>query len=554
MADEIITKRIHVSGLTPSITPADLSQKLGSFGSVKALDGFGALDALGEPRKFGYVTLETTRPKLTRCMNLLSGVTWKGTKLRIGEAKPDFRERLAAERAAEGEPPRKKRRLPRGVQGVHSADMSIVTPENVSGRGGWKVTPLGRLVRPVRMRPAKPLPEQTPTTIHAKGKGKQIKDAKDAKDAGKVKKRRAKEPPSRARRQTINPLKYGSQQVKGVFLENAAANITLEKKAVPLARPPVEEQDSAESSSSEEEGGDEDASDTEENEIVEEPLARISPSPTVQQRPQSPPILPLQTSITKPRPLPADNTDITLEKNAALGLLQSLFGGRSDNEWGDKESLGSDVDMDELASRKAELLVADFEDDIEVVPMDENQAESTTEDDAEGLEAAQPQEQLPAPSTVSAPKSTRLKDLFAPREAEAGFSLLGHLDLDDELAEEPNAAFVPQAPTVISEQVHSVTAPSTISIQGRFTLDQSSPLFFPFSEDERSGFRGRIKDPLDIAKENGWDWRKFCRTQTSEEIKQKWEEQKVELTKDWKRRHREAIKSRRRRGGAGDGE
>ena len=26
-------------------------------------------------------------------MNLLSGVTWKGAKLRIGEAKPDFKER-----------------------------------------------------------------------------------------------------------------------------------------------------------------------------------------------------------------------------------------------------------------------------------------------------------------------------------------------------------------------------------------------------------------------------------------------------------------------------
>ena len=93
MAEELITKRLHVSGLTPAISPADLSQKLGSFGAVKALDGFGALDVLGRPRPFGYVTIETTRPKLARCMNLLSGVTWKGTKLRIGEAKPDFRER-----------------------------------------------------------------------------------------------------------------------------------------------------------------------------------------------------------------------------------------------------------------------------------------------------------------------------------------------------------------------------------------------------------------------------------------------------------------------------
>lgn len=27
--------------------------------------------------------------------NSISGVTWKGTKLRVGEAKPDFRERYA---------------------------------------------------------------------------------------------------------------------------------------------------------------------------------------------------------------------------------------------------------------------------------------------------------------------------------------------------------------------------------------------------------------------------------------------------------------------------
>ncbi len=65
--DTPITKRLHISGLTPSITPSDLSQKLGSFGTVTALDGFGKLDALGRPRKFGYVTIETTKTKLARC-------------------------------------------------------------------------------------------------------------------------------------------------------------------------------------------------------------------------------------------------------------------------------------------------------------------------------------------------------------------------------------------------------------------------------------------------------------------------------------------------------
>ena len=110
---EVISKRLHISGLTPAISFDDISQRLGSFGSVTALDGLGKLDALGQPRKFAYATLQTTKPQLSRCalstlslslshslflivvigMNALSGSTWKGAKLRIGEAKPDFHER-----------------------------------------------------------------------------------------------------------------------------------------------------------------------------------------------------------------------------------------------------------------------------------------------------------------------------------------------------------------------------------------------------------------------------------------------------------------------------
>jgi RNA recognition motif. (a.k.a. RRM, RBD, or RNP domain) len=62
-----ITKRLHVSGFTPALTPADLSQRLSNFGTVKALDGFGQVDAVGQPRKFGYVTIETTEANLKKC-------------------------------------------------------------------------------------------------------------------------------------------------------------------------------------------------------------------------------------------------------------------------------------------------------------------------------------------------------------------------------------------------------------------------------------------------------------------------------------------------------
>ena len=64
---ELISKRLHISGLTPAISFDDLSRRLGSFGSVTAVDGLGKLDALGQPRKFAYATLQTTKPQLSRC-------------------------------------------------------------------------------------------------------------------------------------------------------------------------------------------------------------------------------------------------------------------------------------------------------------------------------------------------------------------------------------------------------------------------------------------------------------------------------------------------------
>ena len=71
--DAVITKRLIISGLTPAITKDDISKRLSSFGTVKATDGFGLVDGIGQPRKFGYVTIETTASKLGQC-KLYAGV------------------------------------------------------------------------------------------------------------------------------------------------------------------------------------------------------------------------------------------------------------------------------------------------------------------------------------------------------------------------------------------------------------------------------------------------------------------------------------------------
>ena len=96
-------KRLHVAGLAPGVSASDLTQRLGTFGTVIVVDSAGTVDGLGRPR---LVTFEVKGTQLARCMcpllaqfrsdpratgmNLSSGTAWKRAKLRVGEAKPGF--------------------------------------------------------------------------------------------------------------------------------------------------------------------------------------------------------------------------------------------------------------------------------------------------------------------------------------------------------------------------------------------------------------------------------------------------------------------------------
>jgi hypothetical protein len=77
-SEELITKRLHISGLTPALTASDISERLSSFGTVKAADGFGLLNGVGKQRKFGYITIETTPSKFAKCTSRM----WAGVLLR----------------------------------------------------------------------------------------------------------------------------------------------------------------------------------------------------------------------------------------------------------------------------------------------------------------------------------------------------------------------------------------------------------------------------------------------------------------------------------------
>mgnify|MGYP002718950791 FL=1 len=49
--------RLHISGLTPQITPADLKERFQRFGDVQTVDAVGP-DALGTPNTFSCLKKE----------------------------------------------------------------------------------------------------------------------------------------------------------------------------------------------------------------------------------------------------------------------------------------------------------------------------------------------------------------------------------------------------------------------------------------------------------------------------------------------------------------
>ncbi|KII83065.1 hypothetical protein PLICRDRAFT_58564 [Plicaturopsis crispa FD-325 SS-3] len=541
--DEIQTKRLHVSGLTPAISAADLTTRLSSFGRVVSVSTLGTPDALGRPRPFGFVEIEGTGKDLARCVNVLSGSTWKGAKLRLGDAKPDYAERIAAENALPPPPPRKRKR--HGARIAPDVDLDTpITPEEAAARPGWRVTPLGRVVRPIRMRPERPLPPPEPV--------RKIVKAKDGKDVVQKKRKRRAREVLRARRRTIDPTRWGSVQLKGMFLENASEALGTGREALG-----AQSEDGASISSgsgSESDGGyddDEEKSDEEDAEILEILDAQVTSPPPSPPPVQHHPVEDIPTAApasTIPARSVSPSNLVDDEKKQSLALLQSLFG-ETDDKWIGRETL-SDVDVDE-AARGDGGHGGGGGSDIEEVPMDVDNTERTLEDTGDAEDEAHPEtvEEADAideePRTTAAatdsqpPKQaqTKLKDLFAPRPEEAGFSLVGHLDLDFELElddTDPIFSAPAPAPHVLAE----VAPPPTHS----HTYDPRMPRFFPPANQIHAQMRTAVASAG------------FFRTGSEADIRARWDAEKLELTRDWKKRAREAGKTRKRRGGAGEGE
>jgi len=85
-------KRLYVGGLSSSTTEAELRQRFASFGTVNSVEIMKD-KYTNESRNFGYLDLGVTEQNWMKCLSILNGASWKGSKLKVQEAKPNFEER-----------------------------------------------------------------------------------------------------------------------------------------------------------------------------------------------------------------------------------------------------------------------------------------------------------------------------------------------------------------------------------------------------------------------------------------------------------------------------
>jgi hypothetical protein len=347
------------------------------------------------------------------------------------------------------------------VRGVEAADMTLVTPENASQRSGWKVLPSGRLIRPARMRPAHPLPP--PLDFLRKAE----KEKNSA--GGKAKKARVKPPSTRARRKTIDPVRWGSVHLKGAYLDSVGVDARhwAPSPAVFAAAPgPVSDSDSDSdaglANASESAGDDESESELDEElpdtSMVVDTLP-LSPSPPPSAMPSGSNNFASAGASAPGTSEVVTTSNLREETSHTLAFLRSLFADADaqGTDWGGAESADEEGHAPRRPLRATEM---DPRDDgiVEEVPAavrvadpalkedvvdaeDVSEEEEDDDDDAdEHAVAASVQTSQAPPPAVAAPK-TSLKDLFAPREEEGDLISPSHASHRADVRLQPDSRF-----------------------------------------------------------------------------------------------------------------
>ncbi len=150
---EVTHKRVYIGGLSGDVAEGDILARFQPFGKVSDVHfAPHAFDQAAAHRGFAYFNFEATPSQWARCMTAYNGCKWRGSKIKVEEAKARYDARIASEAAQSAEEPAKEKR--RRVRSLvrHAKKMELMTDAQINERDGWKRGRYGRAILQVSMR------------------------------------------------------------------------------------------------------------------------------------------------------------------------------------------------------------------------------------------------------------------------------------------------------------------------------------------------------------------------------------------------------------------
>ncbi|MPC36177.1 Nucleolar protein 8 [Portunus trituberculatus] len=98
---EMASTRLFIGGLSDRVDRQELGEKVARYAPVTSIDLKEKTDLEGNVvQRFAYVNVDGAPSQVEQCIEQLNGVSWKGSYLRVEQAKESFLDRLNRERAA----------------------------------------------------------------------------------------------------------------------------------------------------------------------------------------------------------------------------------------------------------------------------------------------------------------------------------------------------------------------------------------------------------------------------------------------------------------------
>ncbi|BFZ62173.1 hypothetical protein YB2330_003255 [Saitoella coloradoensis] len=556
-----VEKRIFVGGLTPSIPVSDIESRLKSFGQIlKPVE----LVNKNDVQIFAYTTINITGAQWGKLRQYLNGSKYKGATLRIEEAKPSWKdirekevERERVNPTAVFPHPRKKRKYDSEVEYGREVDkIDVVMTDGAVKKEStkWVRGRYGRAIALMHVFDQK------------KNQRKLVFDPKKQRDflvklwgnptTGDITWQYDEERDcwvdSHGRERAELPLEAAPRDITQARTIGERAG-HVEEAPAPIPAPAWDAEP-------------EQLPDRVLAKLAEEALKKVDRPSWIDEDSDDEPLYHKERGfelVNTHDPNLVEHLDedeaaaaarIAAEKSKNLDILKGLIGAEQVEEVQERkererarvvEKSWSGTARFDPTAEDAEQYEAHSEEEKEVPELRIEEMEDEEEGDAVArlTGSAMPKVSQEIDSTVNV---GNLKTMFTPGETDTGFSLFGGADLGSDIDEDGEEEEEETYDEPAAEPVHTSVDTSNYRVANTVPLSNkrgwlpSNPhnqnyLFFPHYGTNLAS-RSVFHD----------DGKVFWRTKSEEEIREAWRAKKIELTRDWKSKRRDALRRKKK--------